>query len=140
MENNFVKAVDLMKARYEAYVRKDIDFIVGTHDIMTREDVDVEETKKWAEEAEWLGLEIISTEKGEESDDYGIVEFKATFVEKGETHLHHEKSEFHKRDGKWYYSGWLPLQGTIVKGKKTGANEPCPCGSGKKYKKCCGKK
>jgi uncharacterized protein YchJ len=27
---------------------------------------------------------------------------------------------------------------TIVKGEETGRNEPCPCGSGKKYKKCCG--
>jgi preprotein translocase subunit SecA len=26
---------------------------------------------------------------------------------------------------------------TVVKGKKIGRNEPCPCGSGKKYKKCC---
>jgi hypothetical protein len=29
--------------------------------------------------------------------------------------------------------------GTIVKGKKIGRNDPCPCGSGKKYKKCCGR-
>lgn len=29
--------------------------------------------------------------------------------------------------------------GTIVKGAKVGRNDPCPCGSGKKYKKCCGK-
>ncbi len=28
--------------------------------------------------------------------------------------------------------------GTIVKGKKVGRNDPCPCGSGKKYKNCCG--
>ena len=28
---------------------------------------------------------------------------------------------------------------TIVKPKKVGRNDPCPCGSGKKYKKCCGK-
>ena len=28
---------------------------------------------------------------------------------------------------------------TIVKGKKIGRNEPCPCGSGNKYKHCCGK-
>ena len=28
---------------------------------------------------------------------------------------------------------------TIVKGKKIGRNDPCPCGSGKKYKNCCGK-
>lgn len=30
-------------------------------------------------------------------------------------------------------------QKPLVKGKKIGRNEPCPCGSGKKYKKCCGK-
>ncbi len=29
--------------------------------------------------------------------------------------------------------------GTIVKEKKVGRNEPCPCGSGKKYKFCCGR-
>lgn len=27
----------------------------------------------------------------------------------------------------------------VVKGDKIGRNDPCPCGSGKKYKKCCGK-
>lgn len=31
------------------------------------------------------------------------------------------------------------LSGTVIKGKKIGRNEPCPCGSGKKYKNCCGK-
>ena len=30
------------------------------------------------------------------------------------------------------------LSGTVVKGQKVGRNDPCPCGSGKKYKKCCG--
>ena len=30
-------------------------------------------------------------------------------------------------------------QVTVVKGKKIGRNDPCPCGSGKKYKKCCGR-
>ena len=28
---------------------------------------------------------------------------------------------------------------TVVKGEKIGRNDPCPCGSGKKYKKCCGR-
>jgi len=31
------------------------------------------------------------------------------------------------------------LQLPIVKGEKVGRNDPCPCGSGKKYKKCCGR-
>lgn len=30
------------------------------------------------------------------------------------------------------------LSGTVIKEKEPGRNEPCPCGSGKKYKKCCG--
>lgn len=30
------------------------------------------------------------------------------------------------------------LSGTVVKDKKVGRNDPCPCGSGLKYKKCCG--
>ena len=30
--------------------------------------------------------------------------------------------------------------GTVIKGKKIGRNDPCPCGSGKKYKQCCGRK
>ena len=29
--------------------------------------------------------------------------------------------------------------GTVVKGPKVGRNDPCPCGSGRKYKQCCGK-
>ena len=28
---------------------------------------------------------------------------------------------------------------TVIKGKKVGRNDPCPCGSGKKYKNCCGR-
>ena len=31
------------------------------------------------------------------------------------------------------------LSKTVVKGPKVGRNDPCPCGSGKKYKKCCGR-
>ncbi|WP_370456071.1 YecA family protein [Sporosarcina sp. ANT_H38] len=37
---------------------------------------------------------------------------------------------------------FMPLQDTpfnVIDGGKTGRNEPCPCGSGKKHKKCCGK-
>jgi uncharacterized protein YecA (UPF0149 family) len=32
-----------------------------------------------------------------------------------------------------------PVQNPIVRGQKIGRNEPCPCGSGRKYKNCCGK-
>lgn len=132
-------AEELMKSRYAAYTVGNIDYIMETHDPATREGISVEETEEWAKSSEWLGLEIISTEGGSPSDDQGIVEFKATYREAGEVQVHHEKSAFVKIEGKWYYHGWMPLQQTIVKEKKVGRNDPCPCGSGKKYKKCCGK-
>lgn len=44
-------------------------------------------------------------------------------------------SKVDEDDNPFYFRG-----DTIVKDKKVYPNEPCPCGSGKKYKKCCGKK
>ena len=132
-------AEELMRARYNAYVTGDIEFIKNTHDSDHMAGIDWTECEKWSKESEWLGLEIVSTAKGTEADDEGIVEFKATYKEKGKTIVHHEKSYFVKKDGIWYYQKWLPLQGTIVNENKVGRNDPCPCGSGKKYKKCCGK-
>ncbi|MGM0381724.1 MAG: SEC-C metal-binding domain-containing protein, partial [bacterium] len=35
-------------------------------------------------------------------------------------------------------SGGDSIQKTVVKGEDVGRNDPCPCGSGKKYKYCCG--
>ena len=37
-----------------------------------------------------------------------------------------------------YTQGEKPKKKPIVKKQKIGRNDPCPCGSGKKYKKCCG--
>lgn len=132
-------AEDLMRARYKAFEEGNIEFIVNTHDISTRKDIDVEETKNWALNSKWLGLEIISTEAGTEIDEEGIVEFKVNYIEKDKEEIHHEKSKFVKKDGKWFYHGWLPLVETIKKEEKIGRNDPCLCGSGKKYKKCCAK-
>jgi preprotein translocase subunit SecA len=33
---------------------------------------------------------------------------------------------------------YQPVQQRVRSGAKVGRNDPCPCGSGKKYKKCCG--
>ena len=84
---------------------------------------------------------MVSTEAGCEEDQQGVVEFIATFKEKGVTRRHHEKSRFEKQDGRWYFvDGELVLAKTQVnEGPKVGRNDPCPCGSGKKYKKCCGR-
>lgn len=132
-------AEELMRARYQAYVDGDIEFIKNTHDPATRGNVSWEETAEWSKNSKWIGLEVLNVEAGQKEDKTGIVEFKAIYVENNREYTHHEKSLFTKKDDQWFYTGWLPLQGTIVKEKKVGRNDPCPCGSGKKYKACCGK-
>ncbi len=132
-------AEDLMRARYTAYTQVDMDFIKSTHDPETIKKTNMKENQAWAEQTQWEGLEIVSTEKGQPSDDWGMVEFKAKFVGGGEAGTHHEVSEFNKKQGRWYFSkGKAPENFQIVNTEpKVGRNDPCPCGSGKKYKKCC---
>lgn len=131
----------LMRARYSAYVKGEIDFIESTHSLEERDSLSVEETRKWSEESEWLGLEIIETEAGGEQDETGVVEFKANFKQEGNTYVHHERSTFKKLDGKWLFKDGKNIPQIVTReGDKVGRNDPCPCGSGKKYKKCCMKK
>ena len=89
---------------------------------------------------EWLGLEILSRRAGQAGDTEGWVEFVASFKEDGVTKKHHEHSRFQSKDGRWYYvDGDVPKPQTQRHQQpKVGRNDPCPCGSGKKYKKCCG--
>ncbi|MFR8989628.1 MAG: YchJ family metal-binding protein [Fusobacterium sp.] len=132
-------AEELMRARYHAYETCNMEFIKESHDPDNTEGIDWAECEKWARESQWLGLEIISTTKGGEDDKDGIVEFKATYIENGKTIVHHERSYFVKKNGVWFYQKWLPITSTRINENRVGRNDPCPCGSGKKYKKCCGK-
>ena len=129
-----------MRSRYSAYVTGAVDHVVSSHHPKTRDDVDRDGAESWSKEAVWRGLEIVGTEAGGEDDDTGMVEFIARYEANGAVVSHHEKSRFEKQDGSWYY-----VDGDIVRPQpkkrdqpKVGRNEPCPCGSGKKYKKCHG--
>jgi len=132
-------AEQLMRARYSAYVEAEMDFIFETTHPDHREGYDHEGTREWAENSEWLGLEITATRQGGADDSAGEVEFIARFREKGALREHHELAGFIRDNGRWYFT-----DGTLVKPRpksveKIGRNDPCPCGSGLKYKKCCGK-
>ncbi|MBN1525608.1 MAG: YchJ family protein [Spirochaetales bacterium] len=129
----------LMRSRYTAYVKHHIDYIEQTHDLGERDEESREETRKWSENSTWLGLEILGTSKGSAEDDTGTVEFIAKYKQSGQIHEHHETSEFQKINGKWYFKEGKLYNATVVNaGPKISRNAPCPCGSGKKFKKCCG--
>lgn len=68
------------------------------------------------------------------------VDFTAYYLENGIEIAHHEKGEFKKLPDGWIYVRALRLGPAPVKATaKVGRNDPCPCGSGKKFKHCCGK-
>ena len=135
-------AETLMRARYAAYVVKNIDYIDQTQITLPGETFDKEEALKWAESSDWQGLEIKKTQKGESNDNTGIVEFIAHYKDKASgTELHHhETSLFQKEGGEWKFKEGQIHGAQPVKRlePKLGRNDPCSCGSGKKYKKCCG--
>ena len=131
----------LMRARYTSYVKQEIDYIINTCEHGEKiADIDRKATEDWSKTSTWHGLKILRTEKGTENDDEGIVEFEATYTQKGIRDVHHETGAFKKIDGEWLYvEGMIKPTTVIREGKKIGRNEPCPCGSGKKYKNCCGR-
>ena len=130
----------LMRARYSAFVVNKPEFLHQSLHPDHRHDHDVEATRRWAEKSQWLSLEVVSSEKGSASDDEGSVEFIATYKEQGVVRPHHEISRFIRQDGNWYFvdGKLVGPQTEVRKQPKIGRNEPCPCGSGKKFKKCCG--
>ena len=132
-------ALALMRSRYTAYVRGAIDYLVETHDPATRKTIDVPGITKWTRETAWLGLEIVATERGGETDDTGIVEFIASGATNGVPFRQHERSRFRRVDGAWVYTdGDVRSEPARRTAPEAGRNDPCPCGSGKKYKRCHG--
>jgi SEC-C motif-containing protein len=130
----------LMRSRYSAYVEHAIDYIVNTCSKNGKQDIDIKQTKDWSEKSQWLGLKILSVSKGSPTDTEGTIEFEAAYEHEGLKDLHHEKAQFKKQGDRWFYEEGEIVPKTIVRANpKVGRNEPCPCGSGKKYKHCHGK-
>ena len=128
----------LMRSRYTAYVRGEIDYVIGTHDEATRASVDRDATTKWSRETVWRGLEILDTVAGGATDDTGIVEFIASGVTNTKPFAQRERSNFRKVDGHWFYVDGAVSSAPVRRAATVGRNEPCPCGSGKMYKRCHG--
>jgi len=134
-------AEQLMRSRYSAYAMHEIDYIYNTVIPAKREDGDKENIRTWSANSQWHGLEILRTAKGEETDEEGEVEFIASYSDGKKEINHHEIATFKKIDGEWFFDeGYEAKPKTVVYAEpKISRNDLCTCGSGKKYKKCCGK-
>jgi SEC-C motif domain protein len=124
----------LMRSRYTAFARGDGAYIARTFAPEHRDSANTD-----LPDVTWVGLRINGTTGGGAADSTGTVDFTARFKDRGdggETRVHRENSRFRREDGLWVY-----VDGAVVTTPtgKTGRNDPCPCGSGQKYKRCCGR-
>ncbi|HUQ33162.1 MAG TPA: YchJ family metal-binding protein [Pyrinomonadaceae bacterium] len=124
----------VMRARYTAYATGAIAFLEKSNHSKTRQQFDPVEAARWSHDSRWLGMDILSSDSGLPGRAH--VNFEARYEDKDGVPVNHrERSLFELEDGEWRFvsGGAIPAVS-----QKVGRNEPCPCGSGKKFKKCCG--
>jgi SEC-C motif domain protein len=132
-QDNAPTAETLMRSRYTAYSLNRIDYIMETCHPSILKQQDEAAIRRWCENSQFLRLDLIETRAGNAQDDQGTVRFIAWIKEKDVLGGIHERSTFAKYEGFWTY-----LSGQHFPLKMPGPNDPCPCGSGAKFKKCCG--
>jgi SEC-C motif-containing protein len=120
-----------MRSRYTAFVLGDSAYLLASWHPSTRP----AELDLGGDDTDWQGLTILNSEAGMPGDAKGVVEFAARYCRQGREWVLHERSRFLFETGKWFY-----LDGDIQPDKppRTGRNVPCTCGSGRKFKRCCG--
>lgn len=96
-------AEQLMRSRYSAYVTKNISYLKNTLAPENQPGFDEASVREWAEQSKWLGLKVLRTELGTNSDQTGVVEFIATFLIEGRKFEHHEISQFRRENERWYF-------------------------------------
>lgn len=124
IDNVVSGTVEELAAKYNTELNIMVGFLDGINDSLKNPNP-IEEMEKDT---------VVSLDIDKEKLYYNMVEAKAEWLyglEEWDELLTPERRKELYREQK--------ASGTIVKGKKVGRNEPCPCGSGKKYKFCCGK-
>lgn len=122
-----------MRSRYTAYVLRDAAYLLRSwHPSSRPGHLSLE-----ADGTAWDGLEILRCSQGGVTDTSGEVEFIACFRQDGRAQRMREVSRFEKEQGRWYYRDGK-VDASALRQSKPGRNEPCLCGSGRKFKKCCG--
>lgn len=118
----------LMRSRYTAFATGNVDYLLATSTEQLKQNLSREELLQSCRESEFVHLEVLKATNTQ-------VEFIASLIFNDELHYIHETSNFVMENGRFKYdTGVLqPIAPTKLK-----RNDACPCGSGKKYKKCHG--
>ena len=90
----------LMRSRYTAYSRANIDYIIATMKSPAADNFDKQNARLWAKQVTWVGLEVTHSQV---DDDAGFVEFIASYRDGDGLQRLHELSRFRLIEGRWYY-------------------------------------
>lgn len=123
-------AEQLMRSRYSAYVLGLIDYLVATTLPAQQQSLDIQSMTSWSASSTWLGLEVEDSQVIGGQPEHALVCFTARWHDLTGEHAQHERSAFVQHAETWYF-----IDPTIA--LKAGRNDPCPCESGQKFKKCC---
>ena len=93
-----------MRSRYTAYVLKNVDYLVETTLSASREPNLADDIRSWMNQVTWQKLHVLQVEAGGRSDNEGTVEFIAEFIGPHGAERHHERSQFKKVRGVWFYA------------------------------------
>ncbi len=123
-------ALLLMRSRFSAYALNELDYLRETwHQQYRPLNLQIDDGIKW------LNLIIIDYSS---QDIHAEVEFEALMLVNQKVEVLHEKSQFLLENGQWLYTTGEMMQ-PLTQPFKPGRNDSCPCNSGLKFKRCCGK-
>lgn len=122
----------LMRSRYTAYCQGQVDYLVATHHPTHRSHNERAVLADSIRTTTWAKLTVLNSQEGQANDTKGTVEFVAYHITPSPGQIH-ERSRFVQQKGRWLY-----LDGDMLPPVWPKRNEPCWCGSGKKYKACHG--
>jgi SEC-C motif-containing protein len=106
--NDFPETAEkLMRSRYTAFAKGNINYLINTHHPAYFKPADIQALETTFNDCRWLKLEIIKCEKGGKEDTTGSVQFRADYEEDGKTYTMEEKSFFTRAAGKWVYQSAL---------------------------------
>ncbi len=122
-----------MRSRYSAHVLGDRAYLLETwHPDFRPQRLELDARIRW------LGLDIIDSEQ---QGQRAMVEFEASLLLDGEVSVMRERSAFVLQQGVLQQGRWLYTSGEQLTPRsaawKPGRNQACPCGSGRKFKRCC---
>jgi SEC-C motif domain protein len=101
----------LMRSRYTAYSKGNIDYLIATLHPRSRQKSDRSDLLQSVQSTRWVGLTILDTQKGQAQDKRGVVEFVAMYQSAqseslqsiGRVNPLHERSRFVKERHQWLY-------------------------------------